>query len=348
MQIATGTLITDEIRLVAPIAEGTMGLIWRADHERLGIPVAVKFIQPELAAEAPDLVERFEREAKAVAQFDNDHVVRILDFGLSDRGIPYMAMELLDGQTLTDWLSRAHRLSIADTIRLVAQVASALDEAHSLGIVHRDVKPDNIFVLDGDDDMRVKLLDFGVAKHTLSGRRITLRGTVVGTAHYMSPEQIESATDVDARADLWALAVVAYEALTGMMPFAGETLGEVTEAIRACDFPPVTHLMPKGAPRSLNDWFEKALASHIDDRFETAKELSAALYATIDSQGADQTIKIKSIDFEDEEDFEDETSKRDTFPEIVTRVPTVSPPPASGVSAVEKVLRKLGGMFGRG
>ncbi len=341
MHVAAGTLISDEIRLVESIAEGAMGLIWKADHLRLGQSVAVKFIQPELAKEAPDLVERFEREAKAVAQFDNDHVVRILDFGLSDRGIPYMAMELLEGQTLTEWLVRAHRLSVSDTIRLVAQVASALDEAHSLGIVHRDVKPDNIFVLDGDD-MRVKLLDFGVAKHLLSGRRLTLRGTVVGTPHYMSPEQIASATDVDARADLWALAVVAYEAFSGLVPFPGETLGDVTEAIRTASFPQVTELMPKGAPRAVDAWFKRALAPAIADRFQSARELSAALYATIDSQGADQTVKIKSLDFDDEGDFEDEGSKRDTFPEIVTRVPTVPPPVSGAVAKVEQVLRKIG------
>jgi serine/threonine protein kinase len=334
-RVEPGTLLSDEIRLVAPIAEGAMGTIWKADHLRLGVPVAVKFIHAALAEEAPAIVERFEREAKAVAQLTNTHVVRILDFGLTSQGVPFMAMELLQGQTLAAWLERAGHAGIQDTVRIVTQIASALDEAHSLGLVHRDVKPDNIFVLEADE-MRVKLLDFGVAKHTLMSRRLTFHGVMVGTPHYMSPEQIENATEVDARTDLWSLAAVSYECLSGELPFTGETLGDVTKAVREGVFQPITELLPAGAPAALDAWFRHAFARNIEDRFQTARELAISLYAVVDGEIlADETMELRAL--AEEVDADDELSERDTFPEIVTRVPTAIPPPRLG-DAVKRVL----------
>ncbi len=336
--IEPGTLISADVRLASPLAEGAMGSIWKADHLRLGVPVAVKFMNAALVREAPELVERFEREAKAVAQIESEYVVKILDFGVTDRGIPYMAMELLQGETLTTLLVRAHRLGLRDTVRLVAHIASALDAAHAVGIVHRDVKPDNIFLRD-TEKLHAKLVDFGVAKHTLASKRLTFHGVMVGTPHYMSPEQIADATKVDHRTDLWALGVVAFEALTGVLPFGGTTLGEVTDAVRAGTYRPVSESLPGGS-EGLDIWFTHAFAKNIEERFQSGRELAAALYAVTDGLDADETAELTALTATDDEDTEDELSRRDTFPEIVTQVPTVAPPPSTA-SIVERVLRRV-------
>ncbi len=317
MAVVAGSLITRNIRLVEPLAEGAMGTIWRADNLELGKPVAVKFIHAELARKAPELVERFSREAKAIAQVESEHVVRIFDFGLGDGHIPYMVMELLHGSNLTEWLDLVHRVGIRETVEIVGQIADALRGAHALGIVHRDIKPDNIFVIDDESATRVKLLDFGVAKHTKASRKLTLRGIVVGTPHYMSPEQILSATDVDERTDLWALAVVTYEAMTGQLPFEGATLGEVTDAVLKQRYVPITKRLPKGAPAALDEWFAQAFAAKIGERFKSARQMADALRTAVDTHGTDETRELRALVLGDDDGVDDEGSRRDTFPEIV-------------------------------
>jgi eukaryotic-like serine/threonine-protein kinase len=314
MEPGPGTLITKELRLVEPLAEGAMGKIWRAEHLRLGHEVAVKLIQAELAREAPQMIERFAREAKAVAQIDSRHVVKIVDFGLADDGMPYMAMELLEGSTLTSLLDRVQQMSLYDTARLVVQVARVLDAAHRVGIVHRDIKPDNLFIIDdGSGGMFVKVLDFGVAKHTQTNRKLTMRGAMVGTPHYMSPEQIKSAADIDARADLWGLAVLAYEALSGVLPFDGPTLPAVFGAVMGAKFKPISEVVAQ-LPAGIDAWFARSLALNVEQRYQTAREMAEALRALVDAGGIDRDLDIDAPAPEAESD--DEISSRNTFPEL--------------------------------
>jgi serine/threonine-protein kinase len=253
-----------------------MGSVWIADHLALGTQVAVKFMSAACAEEA-ELAERFRREAMAAAQIKSPHVAQVFDHGIAADGAPYIVMELLEGETLRGRMLRPRRMSPAEVARVVGQVAKALGRAHQLGIVHRDIKPDNIFLLDVDGDLFVKVLDFGVAKQAVDGNLgMTSTGSILGTPLYMSPEQLLSAKHVDHRADLWALAVVTYHALTGQLPFTGETLGALSVAVHAGVFTPPSAHRPEISPE-VDAWMARALARAPEERFGSAKEMAGAL-----------------------------------------------------------------------
>lgn len=270
-------MVTSNVRLVAPLGAGGMGTVWVADHLGLDTQVAVKFISPVLAATDPSLVARFKREASAAAKLNSPHVVRMFDFGVMDEGTPYMVMELLSGNSLADWLDLEGTLSPRVTALIIAQAAKALSAAHKIGIVHRDIKPDNLFLIESEYEVFVKVLDFGVAKQqdTRDKAAVTQTGALMGTPVFMSPEQVLSAKGADHRSDLWALAVVAYYALTGYVPFDGETLGALHVAIASGRFTPVSRVRPD-LPPALDGWFQRALAVDPAARFQTARELAKA------------------------------------------------------------------------
>ncbi len=275
MNLQSGLMVTDNLRLVRQIGEGGMGTVWVAHHLTLDTEVAVKFMAPELATH-PDAVARFTREAKSAARMRSPHVVKIFDYGLQEGGVPYMTMELLEGEDLDERVSRAGRLSARETIEVVTQLSKALSEAHACGVVHRDIKPDNVFLMSCGDDFFVKVLDFGIAKSSgASAVRVTCSGTTIGTPIYMSPEQILSAKDVDYRCDLWSLAVVAYYCLTGRVPFEGETFGAVCIAVDRGRMVAPSELQ-RAVPRAVDAWFARALARDIGARFRSAKEMADA------------------------------------------------------------------------
>ncbi len=222
-----GKIIAGRYRLANQLGQGGMGSVWRAEHLTLRSPIAVKLIDPEIAGRQ-EMLERFQREAQAAAALRSPHVVQILDYGV-DAGVPYIAMELLDGESLNDRLLRVGRLSHVETTRFVTHVARALARAHEAGIVHRDLKPDNVFLVRNDDQEIAKVLDFGVAKHGSlgSGKGPTRTGNILGTPGYMSPEQAQGTKAVDGRSDLWALGVIAYECVVGRVPFESEALGDL-------------------------------------------------------------------------------------------------------------------------
>ncbi|MBI4701237.1 MAG: serine/threonine protein kinase, partial [Deltaproteobacteria bacterium] len=225
MEPKPGTMVTPKVRLARPLGAGGMGSVWVADHLALEVEVAVKLISAEALQRDPGLAERFKREAAVAAKIKSPHVVQMHDHGLTDDGTPYIVMELLAGESLRERLERCERLSPRETGLMLAQVAEVLSTAHAMGVVHRDLKPDNVFLVCSGYEIFVKVLDFGIAKHQgpAAGRPLTRTDAVMGTPEYMSPEQLLSAKAVDHRADLWALGVVVYEALTGWRPFHGET-----------------------------------------------------------------------------------------------------------------------------
>jgi serine/threonine protein kinase len=269
-----GTFIGPNLRLVRLLAKGGMGSVWVADHLGLHTQVAVKFIADD-AAEDPMIKARFEREALAAAQLRSPHVVQIFDHGRTESGASYIAMELLDGETLGKRLMRLGALNARETVVIVGQVCRALSKAHAAGIVHRDIKPDNIFIIDSDGELFVKVLDFGIAKGaTDQPLNVTSTGMAVGTPLYMSPEQSVSAKDVTFSTDLWAIAAVAYRCLVGQVPFKGSSFGALCLAINRGQFPPPTTLRPDLAP-ALDAWFARALALSTADRFASAREFSA-------------------------------------------------------------------------
>jgi serine/threonine-protein kinase len=270
-----GQIIASRYQLVRQLGKGGMGSVWWARDLTLGSPVAVKLIDAELASDG-DLRARFYQEAQSAAALRSPHVVQILDYGV-DRGIPFIAMELLEGESLASRLGRVRVLPYAETARVLLDVARAMKKAHDAGIVHRDLKPDNIFLVRNDDQEVAKVLDFGIAKATRSPSAqamATRSGTVMGTLPYMSPEQA-TGNNLDWRTDLWALGVIAFECVCGRLPFTADVQGKLVLQI-CVDSLPVPSRIARVPPGFDAFW---ARAAHRDPerRFQSAKELAEAL-----------------------------------------------------------------------
>ncbi|MFO0585923.1 MAG: protein kinase [Polyangiaceae bacterium] len=271
-----GEQISPNLKLVRLLGKGGMGAVWVAEHLSLGTQVAVKVMSRAVAAE-PELVERFRREALAAAQLKSPHVAQVFDHGVTASGEPYIVMELLEGEDLSKRVDREGPQSPAFVTEVIAQAAKGLTRAHAVGIVHRDIKAENVFLCEHDGDLLVKLLDFGIAKMSSeNATSVTSTQGTFGTPLYMSPEQLLSAKRVDARADLWSLAVIAYLLLTTNFPFDGETLGAVSVAVHTGKFTPPSKLRP-GLPPEVDAWFARAFHPSISVRFNTAKELAETL-----------------------------------------------------------------------
>ncbi|WP_437716534.1 protein kinase [Sorangium sp. So ce448] len=274
MHLGAGSVLIDKYRLERPLSRGGMGSVWVAHHLQLGTPVAVKFMDPAYAS-SPAFRTRFEREARAAAQLRTPHVVKVQDFGIHE-GVPYLVMELLQGEDLNARLLRRGRLPLLEAHRILAQTGKALRSAHDAGLVHRDLKPANLFLarVDGEDEDMVKLLDFGIAKETTSKlvADASTTGEVMGSPHYMSPEQLRAERDVDARSDLWALGVILFRMVTGYLPFPGDVLAQVMTRILVDPIPSATQLAP-GLPPTIDAFFHRALARDRAHRFQTVREL---------------------------------------------------------------------------
>jgi len=241
---------------------------------------------------------RFEREARAAASLQSPHVVQVLDYGV-EGDTPYIVMELLVGEDLRRRLSRERRLSLAATSRILSHVARGLGAAHEAHLVHRDLKPANVFLAGapgaGGDEV-VKILDFGIAKD-LMGEHVgesTRTGELVGSPHYMSPEQVRGAKDIDHRSDLWALSVIVYRSLTGQLPFRGDVFGAVIAQVLADPVPVATHVAPD-LPPEVDAFFARGFARDREARFQTAEEMAAAFAALVAevAQGAGRWAEIE-------------------------------------------------------
>ncbi len=278
----SGELVVSNIRLKEPIGEGGMGRVWLAEHLGLKTDVVVKFMSEDLAGEA-DAASRFSREAAAAAQVKSPHVVQMLDYGVTENGVPFIVMEFLEGEDLSHRVARG-RLSPADAGEIVLQLGRALGKAHERGIVHRDVKPSNVFLCDaGDERVFIKLLDFGIAKANagrLLGGKTTETGALMGSPFYMSPEQVIGAKDLDFRSDLWALGVVGFELATGRRPFDADTVGALALKIHHEPLPNPSDVNTS-LPRAVDDWFLKACARDPKARFESAKEQAEGFAAAL-------------------------------------------------------------------
>jgi eukaryotic-like serine/threonine-protein kinase len=270
-------VLAGRYKLEVRLGAGGMGTIWRAEHLVLQAPVAVKLIDRE-AVPDEDTVARFLREAKAAAALRSPHVVQIIDYGV-DGHIPFMVMELLEGENLAQRLKRHRRLSRQDTARILTHVGRAMVRAHDAGIVHRDLKPDNVFLVRNEDEEHAKVLDFGVAKVEQGGLGAegtrTRTGSILGTPYYMSPEQAQGNKTVDFRSDLWSLGVIAFECLTGKRPFYSDGLGDLVLTICIRDLPVPSDVAP--VPLGFDRWFARACARDPEARFQNAREMTEAL-----------------------------------------------------------------------
>jgi eukaryotic-like serine/threonine-protein kinase len=276
MNLEPGLRITENIELRFPIGEGGMGRVWAADHVALGRQVAVKFVSVALSDDAATL-QRFAHEAQMLARLQSQYAPQIFDYGTLADGTPFIVMELLSGVSLQTRLENDGPFSLDETGRLVQQLCTVLSSAHALGIIHRDIKPENIILVPDEVGLlTAKVLDFGIAKVMEGGPAgMTQTGMTLGTPSYMSPEQLVSAKAVDARADLWSLAVVAYCSVTGVLPFAGDTFGAVCLAIHSGQLEDPSVLRPD-LPPALGDWFRKSLHREITERFSSAAEMAGA------------------------------------------------------------------------
>jgi eukaryotic-like serine/threonine-protein kinase len=301
--LGAGAKVGDKLKLIRLIAKGGMGSVWLAEHLGLDTNVAVKFMSPE-AVQHPEAVERFRREATAAAKLKSPHVVQILDHGVTSDGAPYIVMELLEGEDLGRRIQKVGALDLPLVVDIVRQTCKALGRAHQLGIVHRDIKPENIYLTDSDGELLVKVLDFGIAKRMEqdSNFSMTTTGVTIGSPYYMSPEQLMSAKGADTRSDIWSLGVVAYHALTGVVPFEGETMAALCVAINAADYELASKRRPD-LPKTIDEFLAKLLARNPDDRFQSAKEVGHGILLAADGRSPDASNPRHSLSGEEASDL---------------------------------------------
>ena len=273
-----GDVIAGKYRLEKVAGEGGMGIVYAAEHLVLRQRVAVKVLLPD-AATSELIVERFAREAQANARIQSEHVARVMDAGSTATGAPFLVMEYLEGCDLEELLMVEGPLPLSDVVDYMMQALEALAHAHAVGIVHRDIKPANLFLAcRPDGGNAIKMLDFGISKamRARPEEKVLTGQAVLGSPVYMSPEQLRNAKDIDARADIWSLGVVAYELLTGKPPFDGDGVGEIFAAILEKEPEPL-HMQNWRLPPEVSAVIAKCLQRKPEDRWQDTAALSRAL-----------------------------------------------------------------------
>ena len=284
-----GQVVGGKYKVDRLVGSGGMGTVWLGQHIGLGNSVAIKFIRPQFAAR-DDARRRFEIEARAAASVDSKHAVKVYDYGVTDAGLPYIVMEYLEGESLSEALIRRGPFPDAEAAKVIRQAARALTKAHAANIVHRDLKPDNIFLasnVESDDNdglpYVVKLVDFGIAKMLDVEREgakglkgPTQDGSVIGTPNFMSPEQLTVGGIPNPLTDIWSLGACTYAAFTARIPFEGEVLGDIVLKVCVEPLPSPSKWNPD-VPEGLDAWFHRACHRETAKRFQTVEEMSEAL-----------------------------------------------------------------------
>jgi serine/threonine-protein kinase len=265
------------------LGEGAAGAVWLARDERRDIDIALKILQPKLAA-TKEMVDRFVREADLSERMLSPHIVRVLARGTTADGAPYIAYELLEGEDLGAKLRRVGRLSIEESRAVIVHTCRALARAHAIGVLHRDIKPDNLFVTKVEGRALVKVLDFGVAELVRSADR---DGPLVGTLEYLAPEVVLGERAPSARSDIFALGVVAYRCLVGGPPYKADNMGQLVLAHATMKPRPLRELDPR-IPADLDRWMDRTIARDPDARFESAREMAE------DFERAVAVVNVKS------------------------------------------------------
>jgi serine/threonine protein kinase len=278
-----GDTIDGKYQLIRVLGTGGMGVVFEAEHLRLKQRCAIKMLSPEMLREA-EIIHRFEREARASALLKSPHVTRVTDVATTPDGVPYIVMELLTGHDLDGELQQRGHVPYPLAVDYLLQGCAAVAEAHAAGIIHRDLKPGNLFLAQDPDGVILKVLDFGISKMMEDDSKLTSAGMTMGTALYMSPEQLRSAATVDARSDIWSLGVILYELLCGQTPFTGSAT-QVAAAIVTEDAPDLTRRC--AIPPELGAIVHRALRRAPFERFASVTELMTALipFAPGDSLG---------------------------------------------------------------
>jgi serine/threonine-protein kinase len=288
-----GAIVGGKYRVLELIGSGGMGTVWAGEHVALGTRVAIKFIRPQYAS-MEDARQRFEIEALAAARLTTIHAVKVFDYGVTEDGLPYIVMEYLEGESLSEALIKQGPMPAHIVAQIIGQAALALTKAHAAGVVHRDLKPDNIFLATnienpnpGELPFTVKLVDFGIAKMFEAPRVAglatppamggpTQEGAVIGTPNFMAPEQLTLGGAPGPLTDLWSLGACAYAAMTARIPFEGDVLGDIV--IKVCAAPlPVPSQFAADVPPGFDAWFARACSRDPAKRFQSAAELAESL-----------------------------------------------------------------------
>ena len=291
-----GSIVADRYHILKKLGEGGMGTVYLAEHVKMGRKSALKVMNPGMNTD-PDAIARFNREASNASRLSHPNICGIYDFGETPDGMIYLAMEFIEGSSLTSLIEKAGQLPAPRAASIVHQTADALQVAHDAGIVHRDLKPDNIMVSknrDGSD--LVKVVDFGIAKASSSdAQKVTKTGMVVGTPEYMSPEQL-AGDKLDGRSDIYSLGLVAFNCLTGMLPFAAETAQEAM-IMRLTDKPrSLADVKPEVAwPAALQATLDRALARDTDDRYTSAAAFGREFAAAIADMPMTQAVEAGTM-----------------------------------------------------
>lgn len=264
--------------VVARVADGAMGRVYEGRHPETKERVAIKVLHSDTVKDQV-AIERFKREYETATEMHHPHIIKVLEFGETTDGSYFMTMEYLEGEELRKSLDREGIQPLDRVIRIVSQVATALDYAHSFGFIHRDLKPDNVFLCRASDGDIVRILDFGSVKLQVeTGAKLTALGTTLGSPYYMSPEQARGALDVDQRSDVFALSAILYEMLTGKIAFGAANVAQILVKIMT-ESPPPASSLNSTVPQSVDDVIDKGLRKDKERRYETTVQLADALAA---------------------------------------------------------------------
>ncbi|MCC7536850.1 MAG: protein kinase [Deltaproteobacteria bacterium] len=293
-----GSVINERYRLDRILGKGGMGVVFAGTHTWTNRAIAVKLLLPQYAEDSA-MLQRFFQEARAAAALEHPHVIDVLDMGEDDEGMAFIVLEYLDGEPLSALLKRERAIDYGTLLEIVLPVLDALAEAHARGILHRDLKPDNVFVAKGLRGRKVpKLLDFGIAKLLESQSMATGTGSVLGTPHFMAPEQARGDKDLDGRADVWSMGVVCYQALAGKLPFNAETPTTVLVKIMTEPAPPLRDIAPDVHP-AIAAVVDRALAPSRDDRIGSMAALMTALIDAARDAGIELDARL--LEYRDRE-----------------------------------------------
>ncbi|MFO8074132.1 MAG: serine/threonine-protein kinase [Polyangia bacterium] len=275
MSQRVGTVLDGKYDLTRLLGEGGMGAVFEATHTLIGRRLAVKFLHPQFAT-SEEVIERFHREAQAAARIGHENIIDVTDMGMADDGAPYIVMEFLEGTDVRGLIEEGGAVPVKRAAHIMVQALSALQAAHEAGIIHRDLKPDNIFLTQKSTNPDyVKLLDFGISKFRAlesdDVKGLTQTGTVLGTPHYMSPEQARGDQDISARSDIYAMGVILYQMLTGQLPFDAANYNALLIKILTEEPVPPEELAPD-LPEDVVAVVKRAMARDPADRFEDAAE----------------------------------------------------------------------------
>jgi len=273
-----GATIGGKFTVRAVLGVGGMGAVYEVEHVFTKHRRALKLLHPHVQAQ-PVIVERFLREASAAGRIGNAHIVETFDAGVLDDGVPYLAMELLNGRPLCDRFAEQRKMPLAELADIVRQACIGVQAAHDAGIVHRDLKPENLFLENRDGHAFVKILDFGISKfdaELTGGQAVTREGSAMGTPYYMPPEQVRGVRDLDRRADVYALGVILYEGAAGRRPFEADSLPHLSLLIHEGKAKPLHEIRPE-LPRAFSELVAKAMHADRDLRLPSALELERAL-----------------------------------------------------------------------